>query len=241
MTAAIGLVGAGADTAEFERTESTLQPTESTSVAEFAGSSSASTTAAGPTEPGTEATAAGPTERGTEATAAGPTERGTEATAADLRYADELADALISTLKQVGAIKARAAAPVDHDITQIFLLVRLVDAGPIRATELAGLVCSDPSTVSRHVAALVKAGFIQRTSDPADGRASLLVATQAGRDHLHAQRRIRGASLAPLVTDWSEQDRTDFLRLLRRFTRELDAHRDDLLAAFQSRRTDGSN
>jgi DNA-binding MarR family transcriptional regulator len=217
MTAAIGLAGAGADTAEFERTESTLQRTESTSVAEFAGSNSASVTAAEPTE------------------------RGTEATAADLRYADELADALISTLKQVGAIKARAAAPVDHDITQIFLLVRLVDAGPIRATELAGLVCSDPSTVSRHVAALVKAGFIQRTSDPADGRASLLVATQAGRDHLHAQRRIRGASLAPLVTDWSEQDRTDFLRLLRRFTRELDAHRDDLLAAFQSRRTDGSN
>jgi DNA-binding MarR family transcriptional regulator len=159
----------------------------------------------------------------------------------DAQYADDLADVLIATLKQMGSIRAKAMPTADHDVTQVFLLVRLVEAGPIRATELAGMVCADPSTVSRHVAALVKAGFIERTSDPADGRASLLVATDAGREHLSTQRRLRGELISPLVADWSEQDRTDFLRLFRRFTRELDAHRDDLIAALATRRIDGSN
>lgn len=161
-------------------------------------------------------------------------------TPVDTQFADDLADALVGTMKQLGAIRARIMPAADHDMTQVFLLVKLIEAGPIRATELAGMVCADPSTVSRHVAALVKAGFIERTSDPADGRASLLVATDAGREHLTAQRRLRGEYLFPLVADWSEPDRIDFLRLLRRFTRELDAHRDDLIAAFQSRRIDGS-
>ena len=152
----------------------------------------------------------------------------------------QYADALIGTMKQMGAIRAKVLPTPDHDMTQVFLLVKLAESGPIRAGELAGMVCADPSTVSRHVAALVKAGFIERTSDPADGRASLLVATDAGRDHLSTQRRLRGEYIGPLVADWSDQDRTDFLRLLRRFTRELHAHRDDLIAAFQSRRIDGS-
>jgi DNA-binding MarR family transcriptional regulator len=120
------------------------------------------------------------------------------------------------------------------------LLVRLVKGGPMRATDLAGLACADQSTVSRHVAALVKAGYVERKSDPADGRASLLVATEMGRQHLETQRRLRGETIAPLVDDWSDSDRTEFLRLLRRFTRELDAHRDDIFAALATRRGDGS-
>ena len=42
---------------------------------------------------------------------------------------------------------------------------------------LAAAVHSDPSTVSRQVAALVRAGLIERQADPEDGRASVLVPT----------------------------------------------------------------
>lgn len=158
----------------------------------------------------------------------------------EMAYAADLAAALISLIKQMGALKVRLMPASDYDVTQTFLLVRLIERGPIRATELAGLACADPSTVSRHVAALVKAGLVERQADPADGRASLLVATDAGQAHLDYHRHLRGLAIGPLIADWSVKDRTDFLRLARRFTRELDAHRDDIAAMLAQHRTDGS-
>jgi DNA-binding MarR family transcriptional regulator/SAM-dependent methyltransferase len=156
-------------------------------------------------------------------------------------YAADLAGALINLIRQFGALKVRLSPAGDYDVTQTFLLVRLVERGPIRATELAELACADPSTISRQVAGLVKAGLVERQADPADGRASLLVATDAGQAHIEHHRRLRGLALGPLVAGWSERDRADFLRLLRRLTRELDAHRDDIAAMLAQHRTDGSN
>src|SRR6478609_8851624 len=61
------------------------------------------------------------------------------------------------------------------------LLFQLVGTGPQRSSTLAETACVDPSTVSRQVAQLVKAGLVERQSDPEDGRASLLVSTDRGR------------------------------------------------------------
>ena len=55
------------------------------------------------------------------------------------------------------------------------------------------MLCADPSTVSRQVASLVKAGLVERQADPDDGRASILVPTELGRakvrEHSAAPRR----------------------------------------------------
>ena len=67
------------------------------------------------------------------------------------------------------------------------LLFQLVNDGPQRSSALAETACVDPSTVSRQVAQLVKAGLVERQSDPEDGRASLLVATERGRARLRRQ------------------------------------------------------
>jgi DNA-binding MarR family transcriptional regulator len=61
------------------------------------------------------------------------------------------------------------------------LLFQLVKDGPQRSSALAETACVDPSTVSRQVAQLVKAGLVERQSDPGDGRAALLVSTDRGR------------------------------------------------------------
>ncbi|MFC7655700.1 MarR family winged helix-turn-helix transcriptional regulator [Pseudonocardia benzenivorans] len=60
------------------------------------------------------------------------------------------------------------------------LLVHLVKDGPYRSRALADAVHSDPSTVSRQVAHLVRLGLVERVTDPDDGRAVLLVATDEG-------------------------------------------------------------
>ena len=46
---------------------------------------------------------------------------------------------------------------------------------------LAEAVHADPSTLSRQVSALAEQGLISREPDPADGRATLLAITAAGR------------------------------------------------------------
>ncbi|MDG4864635.1 MarR family transcriptional regulator, partial [Streptomyces sp. T-3] len=61
------------------------------------------------------------------------------------------------------------------------LLVRLEEAGPQRATELAGYIGVGKATMSRQLRALEELGLVARTPDPMDGRAALLRLTEEGR------------------------------------------------------------
>ena len=73
------------------------------------------------------------------------------------------------------------ARPVGEIVTTIlwdrggaplhFLLVHLVKGGPQRSGALAEAVHSDPSTISRQVAHLVRLGLVERTADPEDREA----------------------------------------------------------------------
>ncbi|QYN40915.1 MarR family transcriptional regulator [Pseudonocardia sp. DSM 110487] len=98
-----------------------------------------------------------------------------------------------------------------------FLLVHLVKGGPQRAGALADAVHSDPSTISRQVAHLVRLGFVERTADPEDGRATLLVATDEGRRVFGENRRMRIERFAEMLADWPVEDRRKFAELLGRF------------------------
>ena len=97
------------------------------------------------------------------------------------------------------------------------LLFQLVNDGPRRSSALADAACVDPSTVSRQVAQLVKAGLVTRQSDPEDGRASLLVATERGRAAYTAKQEHRQRMFAHLLESWSEADAVALTDLLSRF------------------------
>jgi DNA-binding MarR family transcriptional regulator len=107
------------------------------------------------------------------------------------------------------------------DVASFPLLVALVEAGSMRASDLAQAVMSDRSTVSRQVAHLVDVGYVERRPDPADGRAYHLALTEAGARALDARRRARDDHLAHLTRDWSEDDRRTLARLLDRLAEEL--------------------
>lgn len=102
------------------------------------------------------------------------------------------------------------------------LLARLVLDGPRRSNALAEAVHSDPSTVSRQVAVLVRVGLVERRSDPDDGRASLLAATAEGLRVFEANRDRRNREISALVADWDPADRLTLVRLLDRFTTGLE-------------------
>ena len=107
---------------------------------------------------------------------------------ADLAESADIAAAVIDMVRQFSGIKSRVVSGPEADHSPMFLLVKLAQHGPSRASDLAELVCADPSTVSRQVASLVKCGLLERRADPDDGRASILVPTELG---LAEGRRVR--------------------------------------------------
>ena len=148
----------------------------------------------------------------------------------ELDESAEIAAAVIDMVRQFTGIKSRVTSGPEGDHSPMFLLVKLAHYGPSRASDLAELVCADPSTVSRQVASLVKGGLLERRADPDDGRASILVPTELGRQRVKEYGRRRAVTMKPVIADWSAQDRHDLLRLIRKYTAGIETHRDEIIS-----------
>jgi len=145
----------------------------------------------------------------------------------DIEPAERLAEQLFRLVRLVERHKEHAAASHgEHLERPVYgLLVQLVDQGPKRTTALAEAVYCDVSTVSRQVNQLVQLGLIERQADPADGRASLLVATGKGRTCLAKTRSRRNQRVAELVEGWPVADLDQLAALLDRFNTAIETHR----------------
>jgi DNA-binding MarR family transcriptional regulator len=126
-------------------------------------------------------------------------------------------------MRLVHALKAQAAKNDSGDRAALVLLFPLVRLGPLRQGALAELVHADPSTVSRHVAALVERGLVQRVADESDGRASRLHVTDAGHSALDAFRRDREAHFAQVTAHWDETDLSQLTTLFGRLLEDMSA------------------
>ncbi|MCS7484259.1 MarR family winged helix-turn-helix transcriptional regulator [Umezawaea endophytica] len=135
---------------------------------------------------------------------------------AELELADRVGLAMIR-LNKMHACVAAQMGKAGMDKAAFVLLANLAHLGPSRSSALAEAVLSDPSTVSRQVAGLVKDGLVERRADPEDGRASVLVATGAGQQLLRERRRMRNEAIARMFGSWSQPDWQTFTDLLERF------------------------
>ncbi|MDT4918998.1 MAG: hypothetical protein QOH89_3698 [Pseudonocardiales bacterium] len=136
-----------------------------------------------------------------------------------------VADNVIALLRSFNRARARMLAAAAHDVEwSAHMLLRCIgQEGRLRASEVADLLHSDPSTVSRQVATLVKDGLIERQSDPADGRASLLVLTPKADAVLAEHDRIRLAHFAQVLDGWSDTELRQFATMLQQFTKAYEA------------------
>ncbi|WP_198010793.1 MarR family winged helix-turn-helix transcriptional regulator [Kaistia granuli] len=76
----------------------------------------------------------------------------------------------------------------------------------------------DPSQASRLVREAVAAGLVGRVASPDDARRSALQLTELGAALVASSRNYKHALLLEHFRDWSEQDLSDFARLLTRFS-----------------------
>jgi DNA-binding MarR family transcriptional regulator len=127
---------------------------------------------------------------------------------------------LIRLVKRVGAHRMEA----ELESAAFPVLAHLAVDGPQRSGEIAAVMCADPSTISRQVAGLVKAGLVERRADPGDGRATLLAATTDGSRVLDLERRRRAKQLATALSGWTPEHRTQLAELLSRFVTDLQVH-----------------
>lgn len=120
------------------------------------------------------------------------------------------------------------------------LLFPLVTDGPCRARALAETAHVDASTVSRQVDQLVRMGLVERRADPDDGRATQLVATQAGRE-LHARvRAARERMIQDLLADWDAGDVERLGELLGRLNTDMTERLPQLLVTMTSDSTEST-
>ncbi|MCL6443388.1 MAG: MarR family transcriptional regulator [Alicyclobacillus sp.] len=105
------------------------------------------------------------------------------------------------------------------DRSAYLLLCQIAEHGTRGLKALADEFHLDLSTVSRQAAALEAKGYVQRTPDPSDGRASLFTLTPLGRKQLEETRALRRKVYEQLLADWPQADRKRFAALLARMNR----------------------
>jgi DNA-binding MarR family transcriptional regulator len=156
----------------------------------------------------------------------------------ELATADAVSTALIRLVRLLERTRAQYQAenPDAVERATYLLLVHLVKDGPRRAGALADAVHSDPSTISRQIGHLVKLGYVERTADPEDGRATLLAATAEGRRVLEENRRLRNERFSQILASWSDADRAALSAMLGRLATDIETSVGEPVSAPQAPR-----
>lgn len=156
----------------------------------------------------------------------------------DLEVADDIGMSLARLHRLISCVSAQGSkAGIDRPT--FMLLATLAEHGPRRSGALAETLHSDPSTISRQVAQLVKAGLVERQVDKLDGRATVLAATERGLALLAELRGRRNAQIAQMITHWPDGDRAQFAELFERFITDYERHLPVFIAAFADKASVG--
>jgi DNA-binding MarR family transcriptional regulator len=107
--------------------------------------------------------------------------------------ASHLRNAIVRTSRQ---LRQEAAAETGLSPTATAALATISRSGPLTPSELAELERVKRPSMTRTLGSLERAGLIERTADPADGRSFLVAVNDAGRERLARLRRRKSAYLA---------------------------------------------
>jgi DNA-binding MarR family transcriptional regulator len=108
------------------------------------------------------------------------------------------------------------------DPASVYLLHHVLANAPLRVSELARCTRLDASTVSRHVKHLEDGGYLARTGDPDDRRASRVQLTDKGHALLHHAMLAQAAVVDRAIAAWTDEERNALTTLMTRLADSLD-------------------
>ncbi|MGW1738124.1 MarR family winged helix-turn-helix transcriptional regulator [Nocardia sp. NPDC001965] len=116
----------------------------------------------------------------------------------------------------------RALAREGELARQSFDVLDVVESSPEpTVSAIAAALAVDQPRASKLVAVAVADGLVRRMADQADGRRSVLILTEQGRDVLSQSHQRRRAAFDKAMTGWTEGERAEFARLLDRFVQAM--------------------
>jgi DNA-binding MarR family transcriptional regulator len=136
---------------------------------------------------------------------------------AETRIEQALVDLVRRANDPRGNASLKVKSGIDLERAATVLLARIDELGPTRLSDVALAAGVEISTASRPVARLVEQGYVERSTDPADGRASLLRTTAIGRDVMLRWRAARHEWLRDVLDDFDDEERERFAELFDRF------------------------
>jgi DNA-binding MarR family transcriptional regulator len=115
----------------------------------------------------------------------------------------------------VGQLIRRLRAEHAFPLTQVQVLSRLDRVGPATASAIAAEFHVRPQSMGETIAELHRAGLVDRTPDPTDGRRILVAIAERGRAELTEDRRRREGWLAEAIAaELSEDERRTLEQVL---------------------------
>jgi DNA-binding MarR family transcriptional regulator len=156
--------------------------------------------------------------RVTEPTSAGPHEA--PARAAGIDGVEQQLGLLFARIRANTAAAARLIHP-ELGTGAYPILLRINEAAPVRITDLAAHFGVGKPTMSRQVANLERIGLVQRAADPADRRGALVSLSEQGQQEFARVRAVRHEWLQKVLGGFSDDELTEFDRLLGTFLRAL--------------------
>lgn len=117
----------------------------------------------------------------------------------------------ISILSRRAAFNRKIA---ELDRSAYLLLYQMSVLGKIGVKALAEEFHLDISTISRQTTTLENKGYVMRTPDPEDGRASYFELTALGRQKLEEAQNYRLTRFKQIFKDWDEEDVVKFTSYL---------------------------
>ncbi|MEU2000033.1 MarR family winged helix-turn-helix transcriptional regulator [Rhodococcus sp. NPDC019627] len=132
-----------------------------------------------------------------------------------------LADAVLALGRSLRAVVFTSGETVIAPALTSVLFV-LSTRGECRQNELAADLCVSQSSLSRQIAELADAGYVLRTADPHDKRASRIQVSPKGFDVLRETTERRAERLRAMLDGWSQEQAsaavTSLLQLNETFT-----------------------
>jgi DNA-binding MarR family transcriptional regulator len=143
----------------------------------------------------------------------GPDDAGREGLMAGV--VDEIGSMMVEAKRTIAA----AASRFDPDVppTAFYVLRYVMKHQPCTAGDIVKAMAMDKSAVSRQVALLRDAGFVDVVADATDGRVSMLRSTERADARMLEVRHENRAVFRSHVEGWTDDELSEFAGWLRRF------------------------
>src|SRR3984957_1185586 len=112
--------------------------------------------------------------------------------------------------------QVRATSGSGHSPLEVELLRAIVEAGEIRASDLASRLFVTKTSISRYVNGMLDEGLLIQRPDPSDGRATLISVSASGRREFEEREARRSSLLRDLCAGWTADEVRELTVLLQR-------------------------